>query len=204
MKVLTLIPDFLEKPSGGLGEQMQNIIRELIGKVDYYICGYPEQNKIPNYRSVVASIPNFQHVSLTTIYGQSIYFFEALEFKQEFDIIHACDWSTFYAGILCSWHFKKPLVVTMNLSLEQLNQKGIFYCADPYTIDGEYVNGLQVTFEQMGLYYANKIIHVSEYYENLYKNYKDKSVVIHNGLDLKKWKKEKNSPFVKGRNKTKL
>ena len=47
MKVLALIPDFLEKPSGGLGEQMQNIVRELKDKVDYYICGYPEKNNIP-------------------------------------------------------------------------------------------------------------------------------------------------------------
>jgi glycogen(starch) synthase len=204
MKVLTLIPDFLEKPSGGLGEQMQNVIRELENKIDFYICGYPEKNNIKNYRSVMAPIPNFPHVSLTTIYGQSIYFLEALEFKQEFDIIHACDWSTFYAGILCSWHFKKPLVVTMNLSLQQLNNHGIFYCADPSSPDGEHINGLQTMFEQMGLYYANKIIHVSKYYADLYENHKDKSVIINNGLDLKKWKKEKNSPFIKGKNKTKF
>ena len=127
MKVLALIPDFLEKPSGGLGEQMQNIIRELKGKVDYYICGYPEKNSIDNYKSVIAPI-NFEHVSLTTIYGQSMYFWEALEFKQDFDIIHACDWSTFYAGVLSSWHFKKPLICTVNLSLQQLNSSNIFYC----------------------------------------------------------------------------
>jgi glycogen(starch) synthase len=204
MKVLALIPDFLEKPSGGLGEQMQNIIRELDGKVDYYICGYPEQNNIKNYKSIAAPIPNFNHVALTTIYGQSIYFLEGLDFKQDFDIIHACDWSTFYAGILCSWHFKKPLVVTVNLSLQQLNQNNIFYCHDPSTYDGAYINGLQVMFEQMGLFYANKIIHVSKYYENLYKEYKDKSITIHNGLNLQEWKKQDASPFIKGKNKTKL
>lgn len=204
MKVLALIPDYLEKPSGGLGEQMQNVIKELKDKVDYYICGYPEKNNIPNYRSVTAPIPNFPHVSLTTIYGQSIYFLEALEFKQEFDIIHACDWSTFYAGVLCSWHFKKPLVVTMNLSLQQLNKNGIFYCENPNNPDGYYINGLQVTFEQMGFYHANKIIHVSEYYANLYPEYLDKSTIIQNGLNLKKWKKQNKSPFIKGKNKTKF
>jgi glycosyltransferase involved in cell wall biosynthesis len=204
MKVLALIPDYLEKPSGGLGEQMQNVIRELKDKVEYYICGYPEKNNLKNYRSVIAPIPNFPHVALTTIYGQSIYFFEALEFKQDFDIIHACDWSTFYAGVLCSWHFKKPLVVTMNLSLEQLNKNGIFYCENPENTDGYFINGLQVTFEQMGFYHANKIIHVSKYYADLYPEYLDKSTIIHNGLDLKKWKKENKSPFVKGRNKTKF
>lgn len=204
MKVLALIPDFLEKPSGGLGEQMQNIVRELKDKVDYYICGYPEKNNIENYRSVISPIPTFHHAALTTIYGQSIYFLESLKFKKDFDIIHACDWSTFYAGILCSWHFEKPLVCTVNLSLQQLNKANIFYCHDPSTIDGSYINGLQILFEQMGLHYANKIIHVSEYYANLYEDHKNKTIVIHNGLDLKKWKKEKNSKFLCGKNKTKF
>jgi glycogen synthase len=204
MKVLALIPDFLEKPSGGLGEQMQNIVRELKDKVDYYICGYPEKNNIQNYKSVLAPIPHFRHAALTTIYGQSIYFLEALEFKEDFDIIHACDWSTFYAGILASWHFKKPLVCTVNLSLEQLNKSNIFYCHDPNTVDGYHINALQILFEQMGLYHANKIIHVSEYYANLYPNFKDKTTIIHNGLDLKKWKKQNDSPFIRNKNKTKF
>jgi glycosyltransferase involved in cell wall biosynthesis len=203
MKVLALIPDFLEKPSGGLGEQMQNIIRELKNKVEYYICGYPEKNNIDNYKSIIAPF-NFEHVSLTTIYGQSIYFLKALEFKQDFDIIHACDWSTFYAGVLASWHFKKPLVCTVNLSLEQLNNAGIFYCHDPYSPDGYYINRLQVYFEHMGLIYANKIIHVSDFYLNLYPDYKDKSVTIHNGLDLERWQKQKDSNFLLGKNKTKF
>jgi glycogen(starch) synthase len=204
MNVLALIPDYLEKPSGGLGEQMRNVIKELDNKVNYYICGYPEKNNIKNYRSVNAPIPNFPHAALTTVYGQSIYFLEALEFKKEFDIIHACDWSTFYAGVLCSWHFKKPLITTLNLSLVELNKNGIFYCQDPASIDGEHINGLQTIFEQMGLFYANKIIHVSKYYSDLYSDHLDKSVIINNGLDIQKWKKQNNSPYIKGKNKTKF
>jgi glycosyltransferase involved in cell wall biosynthesis len=203
MNVLALIPDSLEKPSGGLGEQMRSIIKELDTKVNYFICGYPEKNNIKNYRSVCAPL-NFEHSSLTTIYGQSIYFLEALEFKKDFDIIHACDWSTFYAGILASWHFKKPLICTVNLSLQQLNNSNIFYCADPNTVDGHFINKLQVYFEQMGLFYANKIIHVSDYYSNLYPDYHNKSITINNGLNLSEWKKEKNSNFIQGKNKTKF
>jgi len=204
MKVLALIPDYLEKPSGGVGEQMRHIHNQLQNKVEYYICGYPEKNNIPNYRSVLAPIPSFPHVALTTIYGQSIYFLEGLNFKENFDIIHACDWSTFYAGVLASWHFRKPLVCTMQLSLQQLNKHGIFYCDNPSTVDGAHINGLQIMFEQMGLFYANKIIQVSEYYANQYTEYQDKSVVIHNGIDFKKWVKQNKSPFIKGSNKTKF
>jgi glycogen(starch) synthase len=204
MKVLTLIPDFLEKPSGGLGEQMQNIIKQLNDKVDFYICGYPENNNIKNYKSILNPIPNFHHASLTTIFGQSMYFLEALEFKQDFDIIHTCDWSTFYAGVLCSWHFKKPLICTVNLSLQQLNTAGIYYCGDPNSVDGNYINNLQVNFEQMGLFYANKIVHVSKYYADLYSGYEYKSTIIYNGLDLDKWSKQNKSNFIKGVNKIKL
>jgi len=204
MNVLALIPDFLEKPSGGLGEQMRNIIRELENKVNYFICAYPEKNNYKNYRSVVAPIQNFQHAALTTIYGQSMYFSEALKFKTDFDIIHACDWSTFYAGILASWHFKKPLVCTMNLSLKELNKNNIFYCHDANSIDGMHINKLQIFFEQMGMFYANKIVHVSETYAKSYGEHLDKTTVIHNGINLEKWVRKNKSKYIKNQNKPKF
>jgi hypothetical protein len=45
---------------------------------------------------------------------------------------------------------------------------------------------------------------VSEYYSDLYPDYKNKSVTIHNGLDLEKWTKQNNSNFINGKNKTKF
>lgn len=203
IKVLALVPDSVEKPSGGLGEQFRNIRNCLLNDLDYYICAYPEQNNIPNYKQVISPIPRFKHQSLTTIYGQSMYFLKALEFNQEFDVIHTFDWSTFYAGVLCSWHFKKPLVSTVQLSLEQLNKSGIFYCHDYNSIDGKCVNDLQVFFEHFGLFYANKIIHVSEYYSSFYPQYQNKSIVIQNGIDVKSWV-QKRKPNLPGKNKIKL
>ncbi len=203
MKVLALVPDFVEKPSGGLGEQFRNVLEQLQGKVEYYTVGYPEQNSIPNYKSATAPIPGFQHISLTTIYGQSIYFLEALKFKQEFDIIHAFDWSTFYAGYLCKEYFKKPLVCTVQLSLKQLNETGIYYCHDPKTVDGIFINQLQIYFEELGLLNADKVIQVSEYYNNLYPDFKEKSTVITNGIAVDKWIKKRN-PRLPGKNKLKF
>jgi glycogen(starch) synthase len=203
MKILALIPDYLEKPSGGMGEQFKNLYSCLYNKIDYYICGYPEKNKIPNYKSIIAPIPNFQHVSLTTIYGQSIYFQKALEFKINFDIIHAFDWSTFYAGILCSWHFKKPLISTMQLSIQELNNNNIFNCHEINSLDGWHINNLQLNFEYMGLFYANKIIYVSEFYNEKFPDFKNKSIVIPNGLDLDKWKQNKKINLP-GKNKLKF
>jgi len=203
MKILALVPDYIENPSGGLGEQFRQIQKHLKGKVEYYICAYPEKENTENFRSVKAPIPNFPHQSLTTIYGQSMYFYESLQFGVEFDLIHACDWSSFYAGVLASWYFKKPLVCTVNLSLERLNESGIFYCHDPNTIDGRCINDLQIYFEYFGLSYANKIIQVSDYYKNFYPDFSEKTEVIHNGIDLSEWV-QKRIPNLPGKNKTKL
>jgi glycogen(starch) synthase len=202
VKVLALVPDYVERPSGGLGEQFRHMMGQLEDRVEYSIVGYPEENSIKNYKSAIAPIP-FKHAALTTIYGQSIYFLKALEFKKKFNIIHAFDWSTFYAGYLCKEHFKIPLVCTVQLSLQQLNTDGIFYCHDPNTIDGIHINQLQIYFEQLGLLTSDKIIQVSEYYNNLYSDYKEKSTIITNGIDTNKWIRRR-EPKLPGKNKLKF
>lgn len=203
MKVLALIPDYIEKPSGGMGEQFRHMMELLENKVNYYTVGYPEQNSIKKYKPAINPIPVFKHSALTTIYGQSIYFLKALEFKEEFDIIHAFDWSTFYAGYLCKQHFKKPLVCTIQLSLEQLNKDGIYFCHDPNTVDGIHINQIQKYFEELGLITADKIIQVSEYYNDLYADFHTKSTVITNGIDVNKWVK-KRTPKLPGKNNLKF
>lgn len=203
MKVLALVPDYIEKPSGGMGEQFRYMSEHLKNKVDYYIVGYPEANKIKNYKEAYSPLPHFKHTPLTTIFGQSIYFLKALEFKNDFDIIHAFDWSTFYAGYLCKEHFKKPLICTMQLSLEQLNKCGIYFCHNPEHTDGAHINELQLRFERLGLESAEKIIQVSSYYSNLYPEYVNKTTVITNGIDKNNWIK-KREPTLPGKNNIKL
>jgi glycogen(starch) synthase len=203
MKVLAIVPDFIEKPSGGLGEQFRHMMEHLEGRVEYYVVGYPEDNSIKNYKSARAPF-RFDHAALSTISGQSIYFLNALEFNQEFDIIHAFDWSTFYAGWLCKEHFKKPLVCTVNLSLKELNKAGIYYCQNPNSIDGNRINQMQIYFEEMGLIKANKVIQVSEYYNKLYpKMIQDKTEIIQNGIDADKWVKKRDTRLP-GKNKLKF
>lgn len=203
LNVLALVPDYVEKPSGGLGEQFRNVKQALQSKVNYYICGYPEKNNIVNYKSVINPFSEFKHAALSTIFGQSLYLQKALEYKVDFDIIHAFDWSTFVAGVLCSWHYKKPLICTVQLSLFHLNKSGIFYCHDFSTVDGRYINELQIYFEAFGLEYANKIIHVSDYYASQYPQFKDKSTTLYNGIKIDDWVQKK-TPNLPGKNKFKF
>lgn len=207
INVLALVPDFIEKPSGGLGEQFRNIQQNLSNDVNYFICGYPEKNNLKNYNSVTSPIQDFKHSSLNTIFGQAMYFYESLKFKQNIDVVHAFDWSTFVAGVLCAWHLKKPLVCTVQLSLMLLNKCGIYYCHDPRTIDGEHINLLQRYYELLGITYANRVIHVSNSYKKAfneeYPEFDSKSVVINNGIDVNSWVK-KRCPRLPGKNKLKL
>jgi glycogen(starch) synthase len=202
MKVLAIVPDFIEKPSGGLGEQFRHMMEHLEGRVEYYITGYPEENNLKNYKPARALFP-FRHAALTTIYGQSVYFLKGLEFKEDFDVIHAFDWSTFYAGYLCKEHFKKPLVCSVNLSLKQLNNAGIFYCHDPNSVDGMHINQLQVYFEELGLIAANKVVQVSEYYNSFYPEFHNKTAIVPNGIEEQQWVK-KRTPKLPGKNKLKF
>jgi len=202
MKVLALIPDYIERPSGGLGEQFRNMYKCLNSKVDYYITSYPEENSIKNFKSVVSPFP-FPHSALTTIFGQAVYFLKGLEFREDFDIIHTFDWSTFYAGYLAKLYYNKPLVATLNLSLTQLNKEGIFYCMDPQSIDGIHINQVLVNYERLGLSHADRIIQVSKYYADLYPDYANKTIVIPNGLDIDKWVKTR-TPNLPGKNKLKF
>lgn len=203
MKVLALLPDFLDKPMGGLGIQFMNMYAHLKDRVDYYICGYPEKPAVKHFKPVVNPFPEFSHPTLSCVYGQLIYYYKALEYGVDFDIIHAYDWSTYYAGVYLSWHFKKPLICSMNLSSKQLNSVDTFFCANVKTIDGFFLNGLMLNVEDLGLRYANKIIHVSDYYANLYPQYKDKSVIVRNGLNISEWK-SKRTPNFPGKNKIKV
>lgn len=203
LKVLALIPDFIEKPSGGMGEQFRYLHQYLSDKVDYYICGYPEKNNIKNYRNVFTPMPGIEHVALITASGQLNYFYEGLKHNIKPDIIHGFDWSTYVAAVHLAWYYDVPLVNTMQLSVEQLNQVGIAFCHDIKTVDGHHINKMQVIFEHFGLHYANKVIQVSNAYSNYYSQYKDKTIVIHNGIDTKKWVKTEDYKLP-GKNKTKI
>lgn len=201
LNVLALMPDFINKPSGGLGEQFRYMQKHLGSRIKYHTVSYPERGITGDYNPVCMPLAH-GHAALMTIIGQSVYFQQGIQFNN-IDVVHAYDWSTFYAGVLASWHLKKPLVCTVQLSLELLNKVGIYYCGDPNSYDGKSINDIQLLMEKLGLYYANHIVHVSKQYESNFLEYKAKSSVIYNGIDLKEWVK-KADPILPGKNKHKL
>ena len=188
MKVLTLIPDSMTEPTGGLGVQWKELYHRLKDRVDFYISGYPERENIKNYIGVVHPIPQIQHGSVNIILGTSSYLAGSLTFPKP-DIVHAMDWTVYLSGVYAAAIHNVPLIVSMQLSPKAMNQKEIYFCRDKNTVDGNWINETCLGIEEVGLRMANKIIHVSNGYANNYfKEYSNKSVVIPNGIDLSKWK----------------
>jgi glycosyltransferase involved in cell wall biosynthesis len=203
LKVCALLPDYLDKPMGGLGVQFMEMYAHLKDKVDYYIIGYPEKPPVKHFKGNLTPFDNFEYPSINNIYHQLLYYHNALDYKVNFDIIHCFDWSTALAGVYLSRHFDKPLIYGMNLSSKNLNQVGTFFCSDMRSPDGYFLNHYMTCVENLGLKYANKITHVSKYYENLYSEYKDKSVLIQNGLNVKAWEPKRKVRFP-GNNRVKV
>ena len=94
MKVAALLPDYLDKPMGGLGVQFMNMYAHLKDRVDYYIVGYPEKPKVKYFKSNLTPFDSFEYPTINSIYHQLLYYHNMLEYKVEFDVIHCFDWST--------------------------------------------------------------------------------------------------------------
>lgn len=115
--------------------------------------------------------------------------------EHEFDIIHAHDWLTYYAGMEAKRISGKPLVVHMH--------------ATEFDRSGENINQDVYKIERTGMHAADKVIAVSNLTRNIVINRygvpADKVVTIHNGVepneldsknDYKKHVKEKIVTFL--------
>ena len=188
-RVQIIVPDKIKNPVGGLGVQLKHMVELLDKDFDFDIIGQPEDNGWPNYTSVYNPMPAVQHGSISTIAGQIAYFAAGVA-KPKPDIVHAYDWSTYLAGAFAADHFKVPLVVTMNLSINLLQQVGITYSHDSRTVDGAWLHKTHCEIELYGLRKAKVIIHVSDGYRNHFRkleNFEKKSVTVPNGIDLSEW-----------------
>jgi glycosyltransferase involved in cell wall biosynthesis len=204
LKVHVLFPDSMVKPVGGLGEQFKQIYQRLKDKVDFYVMGFPEQEEINNYCGVYDIFPMIEHSALNTIANQINYFYSSSTCPVKPDLIHTLDYTTYVAGVFASRFWKVPLISSMNLSIQELGKKGLHYCRNYDEYDGQSIHNMMEVSEVMGIFCSDKIIHVSKDYADKFKEFKDKSIVIPNGVDMEFWDKHHNQYKFKGKNKKKL
>lgn len=202
-KILSIIPDSINTPTGGMGVQFKNLYNILSKKFDFYISSFPDKPLLKNQIPVVSPFSNIRHGTLNTILGHSVYLYESLKHPKP-DMVHAFDWSTYLAGIYLAKHHNVPLVTTIQLSAKALREgAGIYNCIDPYSLDGEWLHKMHEEIEFYGYELSEKIVCVSENYSEHFSQFKDKMEIIPNGINLEEWKK-KNTVILPGKNITKV
>jgi glycosyltransferase involved in cell wall biosynthesis len=202
--VHALFPDSMVKPVGGLGEQFRQVHKRLKDKIDYYVMGFPEEEELEKYCGVYDIFPMIEHSAVNTIGNQINYFYSSITCPKKPDIIHALDYTTYVAGVFASRFWKVPLVVTMNLSIQELGKRDMFYCSNYFEYDGQSVHNMMEVSEIMGMFCADKIIQVSKAYSELFKEFENKTTIIPNGIDLDFWEKPYNKYNFEGKNKIKV
>lgn len=201
MKVLQLIPDTLENPSGGMGEQCRQIAKHL--SCSYTIIGSEKQepttygdNKIYLPAETVSLPLGMPDPHLYNMLHQNAITAKAAMLPKH-DVIHAFDWNCFYPGAIIAKHWGVPLVITIQLSISQLNKNFA-------PLEWPPLGDMLIGMELLGLTNAKAIIHVSKSYAHRFPEHFDsKSYIIPNGIDNKEW--ERDIPYkLPGKNKLKV
>lgn len=188
INILILLPDQLKEPMGGMGEQARNILACFPAPFKFTVLGSADSDAYStiniDYYPIMSISPmngNSEPFSLTYL-NQSLFIEKALSLQIKPDIIHAFDWSSYWAGRILSTHYNVPLVVTMQLSIDKENKH-------PHTLQ-VLSHQMACAIEKSGLIQADAIIQVSESYSRLFNSFLlPKTSVIHNGINLEEWKK---------------
>lgn len=205
-KIAFIVPDKIQNPVGGMGVQAKYLIKHLQKDFDFDIYGFPENNKLKNYHPCFNPLPKIRHHGLSTIGGQITYLTEIVK-NEKPDLIHVADYTIYLAGVMASRALKIPLIVSVQLSAHLMEQFGLKFSIDHNSIDGQAIQNTMKEIELLGLREAQKIIHVSKTYKNIFAKempeLDNKSIYIPNGVDLQEWN---NSKKVKlpGKQKIKL
>jgi glycosyltransferase involved in cell wall biosynthesis len=93
---------------------------------------------------------------------------------ESYDVIHAHDWMTYYAGVTVAKLTEKPLVIHVH--------------STEFDRSGENINQQIYDVERYGMYHADRILAVSNYTRNViierYGVPEQKVHVVHNGMDM--------------------
>lgn len=202
-KILSIIPDSINNPTGGLGVQFKNLYSILSKKFDFYISSFPDKPLLKNQIEIVSPFSSIKHGTLQTLLGHSVYLYESLKHPKP-DLVHSFDWTTYLSGVYLAKHHNVPLITTIQLSAKALKEgAGIYNCIDPNSLDGEWLHRMHEEIEFYGYESSEKIVCVSKNYSKHFLQFKDKMEIIPNGINLEKWK-NKNTVILPGKNLTKV
>lgn len=201
-KILVIIPDRFVKASGGMGENSAPVFESLSKYFDFYVAGFPlAGEKVPDYikeyREVSGSFSEVKLGTLMTIASQINYFSVAASFPKP-DVIYAYDWSIYLSAVKTAEFFKVPLITRMSLSAIELGQINYTYGLDLTNPVSKALHNSLCEMEVRGLQKADRIVQISNGYAKRWEgitNFKEKTRIVPNGINLKKWEKKFDEPY---------
>lgn len=187
MKVLYITKEYPPYIYGGAGVHIKNLAQKISKLIDVEVRCFGDQN-VKDKNLVVRGYREWEELKKSKEKYSSVLATFSAELKiandyVDADVVHTHTWYSSFSGFLIKKLFNIPLVVTCH-SLEPLR---------PWKVDqiGRGYN-LSVWTEKLALESADKIIAVSREMKKdilKYFNVKERNVeVIHNGVDLDKWK----------------
>lgn len=198
--ILIISPDIIDNSMGGLGVHLNNLLKHIDyskfnicmmclssynGIQEYKVNGTKNKCIILNIKSTVGISLHRSYV-LDVLLLQTIMASEFIKWSQESkfkpDVIHFCDWTTYWAAFNIAKVFDSKLIYAVHLSISNyIEGYGAYY-------DNEYKEACQI--ESTAITNADAIIQVSEYYSNLFpfEYYKDKTFIAPNGVEYDKFK----------------
>jgi glycosyltransferase involved in cell wall biosynthesis len=205
-RILIIMPDRLQKPTGGMGVGLAHTLPLLQDEFDVDVVGFPEDGAAAYYRGVSNPIPSITHNPIVMLMGQVTYMTEALRGPRP-DCVHAYDWSVYVAAYHVAKHFNVPLVVTMQLSINLLGQLGMSYTLDQKSADAVVMQDALQKCELLGLEKADRIIQISNAYAAYFAAVPGlavKTTVIPHGIDAQAWSHVTERPQLPGLAKIKV
>lgn len=188
MKVTFITREYPPYIYGGAGVHIKYLSQELSKMIEVEVRCFGDQ-KIKNDKLSVKGYPEWDELKKTKEKYSSVLATLSADLlianePVDSDIVHTHTWYSSFAGYLIKTLFKIPLVVTCH-SLEPLR---------PWKTDqiGTGYN-LSLWVEKLAIENADKVIAVSKEMKKdilkLFNISADRIEVIHNGIDLNKWKK---------------
>jgi|694.fasta_scaffold153719_3 glycosyltransferase involved in cell wall biosynthesis len=192
-KILSLVPDRLEKPMGGLGIQYTHIHPYLQENFEVFTVCYPHltpQFSFPNTKQIYPSfLPDPKEPGNPLIYNlahQINYFTASLKFQRP-DLIHAYDWPCYLVANHLAIYYGVPLVMSLSLSIRGQIQKNLKIVFDDKNFDGLTTQKTLEGLETGMLNCADIIVGVGSFYKDVYPEFRSKIRIIPNGINLDSW-----------------
>lgn len=206
------MPDRFEQSTGGMGSASGPMLEKLADDFDIYVCAHPLQGTpapafVKQYEGVIVPFTEVKFGPMNIVIAQTEYLAAAVRMPRP-DIIYAYDWSVYLASVEAARYFKVPLVVRMCLSPIMLSMEGYSFGLNLDNPAEKSIHNMFCEMEIRGMKFADRIVQVSETYTKMYDrvapNFREKTRVILNGIDLAVWQKKDVTPFkFPGKNKLK-